>query len=86
MKETHMRNAPLKPGYNIQISVEGKYIVEVDVGSERSDQMTLLPFLKRLETFYKQKRFKDIMADAGYESKGNYQNLQKNKYQTYIKL
>jgi len=85
MKEDHMRNSQLKPGYNIQIGVEGEYIVGVDVSSERSDQMTLVPFLKRLEELYKEKRFKDIVADAGYESEENYQYLKENKYQTYIK-
>ena len=27
MKENHMRNSQLKPGYNMQIGVEGEYIV-----------------------------------------------------------
>lgn len=85
MKEDHMQNAQLKPGYNIQIGVEGEYIVGVDVSSERSDQMTLVPFLKRLEELYKGKRFKDIVADAGYEGEENYQYLKENRYQTYIK-
>lgn len=31
MKEDHMRNSQLKPGYNIQIGVEGEYIVGIDV-------------------------------------------------------
>ena len=85
MKEDHMRNSQLKPGYNIQIGVEGEYIVGVDVSSERSDQMTLVPFLKRLEELYKEKRFKDIVADAGYEGEENYRYLKENRYQTYIK-
>lgn len=38
MKEDHMQNSQLKPGYNIQIGVEGEYIVGVDISSERSDQ------------------------------------------------
>jgi transposase len=37
MKEDHMRNAQLKPGYNVQLAVEGEYIVGVDITSERSD-------------------------------------------------
>lgn len=85
MKEDHMQNAQLKPGYNIQIGVEGEYIVGVDVSNERSDQMTLVPFLKRLEELYKEKRFKDIVADAGYEGEENYRYLKENGYQTYIK-
>lgn len=40
MKEDHMKNGQLKPRYNIQIGVEGEFIVGVDVSSERSDQLT----------------------------------------------
>ena len=36
MKEDHMRNAQLKPGYNAQIAVEGEYIVGSYISSERS--------------------------------------------------
>ena len=35
MKEDHMRNSQLKPGYNMQIGVEGEYIVGIDISSER---------------------------------------------------
>ena len=49
MKEDHMKNGQLKPGYNIQIGVEGEYIVGVDVSSERADQLTFIPFLNKLE-------------------------------------
>ena len=48
MKEDHMRNGQLKPGYNIQAAVEGEYIVGIDVSSERSDVNTLIPFLSKL--------------------------------------
>lgn len=43
-----MRNAQLKPGYNIQFGVEGEYITGVSVASERSDQLTLIPFMENL--------------------------------------
>ena len=48
MKEDHMRNAQLKPGYNIQFGIEGEYITGVSVSSERSDQLTLVPFMENL--------------------------------------
>ena len=84
MKEDHMRNAQLKPGYNIQIGVEGEYIVGVDIFNERSDQLTLIPFLKNLESkLYK--KYKNIVADAGYESEENYVYLLENKYSSFIK-
>lgn len=49
MKEDHMRNAQLKPGYNIQIGVESEYITGMDVYSDRSDVVTLIPFLEKMQ-------------------------------------
>lgn len=31
MKDDHMRNAQLKPGYNVQIGVDSEYIVAADI-------------------------------------------------------
>jgi transposase len=84
MKEDHMRNSQLKPGYNIQIGVEGEYIVGVDISSERSDPLTLIPFVERMTQSYPEK-FKNIIADAGYESEENYQYLREHEYEAYIK-
>lgn len=44
LKENHMKNGQLKPAYNIQIGVEAEYIIGVDVSSERSDQLTFIPY------------------------------------------
>ena len=44
MKEDHMRNAQLKPSYNVQLGVEGEYITGILVSSERSDQLTHITF------------------------------------------
>ena len=60
MKEDHMKNGQLKPGYNIQIGVEGEYIVDVDVSSERADQLTFIPFLNKLENDLPEKFKNDI--------------------------
>lgn len=84
MKEDHMQNGQLKPGYNIQIGVEGEYIVGVDVSSERSDQLTLIPFLDRLESNIGFK-YNSVTADAGYESGENYTYLENNNQTAYIK-
>ena len=84
MKEDHMKNGQLKPGYNIQIGVEGEYIVGVDVSSERSDQLTLIPFLDKLEKDLP-KKFENVIADAGYESEENYMYLSKHNQKSYIK-
>lgn len=84
MKEDHMKNGQLKPGYNIQIGVEGEYIVGVDVSSERSDQLTLIPFLDKLKSNLST-QYKSVTADAGYESEENYLYLENNNYEAYIK-
>lgn len=69
-----MRNAQLKPGCNVQIDVEGEYIVGLDISSERSDQLTLIPFLEKLGESLPAK-YKNVIADTGYKSKENYVHL-----------
>lgn len=49
MKDDHMRNAQLKPGYNLQLAVSGEYIVGVDISSYRNDNGTLIGFMNKLE-------------------------------------
>lgn len=84
MKDDHMRNAQLKPGYNIQIGVEGGYIAGIDLSSERSDSLTLIPFLEKLQKNFRE-RFKNIIADAGYESEENYLYLEQHGQTACIK-
>lgn len=84
MKDDPMKNGQLKPGYNIQIAVEGEYIVGIDVSSERSDQLTLIPFLNKLGESLPAK-YENIITDSGYESEENYIHLEKNKQVSYIK-
>lgn len=71
MKEDHMKNGQLKPGYNIQVAAESEYIVGVDISAERNDVNMLIPFLKRLKSNYG-RNFNNLVADAGYESEENY--------------
>ena len=60
------------------------YVVGIDINSERNDQMTLIPFLDKLQTNYPH-RFRNIVADAGYESEENYVYLSSQNYTSYIK-
>ena len=48
MKEDHMRNGQLKPGYNVQIAVNIEYITGIEAFYERNAVRTLRPFLRRL--------------------------------------
>ena len=83
MKEDHMKNGQLKAGYNVQIGVDSEYIVNMGIFSERSDQLTLIPFLE--DTKEKIGKYKEIVADAGYESEENYVYLNKQQQDSYIK-
>ena len=84
MKEDHMRNGQLKPGYNIQIGVEGEYIVGVGAFSNRTDVQTLIPFLERIKK-NSGRVYERVIADAGYESRENYMYLEENGQESYIK-
>ena len=83
MKEDHMRNSQLKPGYNVQFGVEGEYITGVVVSSERSDQLTLIPLLEEMQCHGME--YKDVTADAGYESEENYCWFESAQKPCYIK-
>jgi len=84
MKDDHMKNAQLKPGYNVQIGVEGEYITGVGVFQDRSDTSTLIPFLKDMESNLKLS-YRNVVADSGYESEENYQYLEEKGQTYYIK-
>ena len=81
MKDDHMRNAQLKPGYNVQLGVEGEYITGVLVSS---DQPTLIPLLEKMEA-HLGTEYMDVTADAGYESEENYTYFENKSTECYIK-
>ena len=84
MKDDHMRNAKLKPGYNVQIAVDSEYIVATDIFQDRNDVWTLVPFLKRMEEKLGF-RYPSVTADSGYESEEGYSYLREQKQKPYIK-
>ena len=67
MKDDHMRNGQLKPGYNVQFAVNSGFITGIGVFSNRTDFGTLIPFLTYL--WHKHgKSYRNVVADSGYES------------------
>lgn len=84
MKEDHMLNGQLKPGYNVQIGVNSEYIIGVSLFPNPTDVNTLIPFLERLKRNLG-KKILNIVADAGYESEENYIYLKENEQTVYIK-
>lgn len=84
LKEDAMGNGQLKPAYNLQHGVDSEYITWLMVGPQPTDTTTLIPFLKDAEEHLKFK-YKNITADAGYESEENYLFLEANRQVAYIK-
>ena len=84
MKEDHMKNGQLKPGYNLQIGVEAEYITGMGVFSDRNDIATLIPMLKDMEE-KSGHRYQNVTADSGYESEEGYLFLESNGQTAYIK-
>lgn len=84
MKDDHMKNGQLKPGYNLQLGVEGEYIVGASICAERSDELALRGFLERMDASLGE-RHAVVVADAGYESEENYKHLEERGQTAYIK-
>lgn len=84
MKDDHMKNGQLKPGYNLQLGIEAEYIVGVDVSSDLNDTHALPLLLERMEEKGRIKH-QDITTDAGYESEETYAKVKARGQVAYIK-
>ena len=84
MKEDHMKNGQLKPGYNLQISTENQFITNYAFYHNPGDTLTLISFL--LYGRMKYHRFmKEVCADAGYGSEENYEFMERFGINAYVK-
>ena len=68
MKEDHMRNGQLKPGYNVNVATSEEFIIGNYISADRNDVHTLIPFMGYLSRY----NIRNIVADSGYESEENY--------------
>jgi len=84
LKEDAMLNGQLKPAYNLQHGVDAQYITWLDISSNPGDALTLVPFLKDMESHLDFK-YREVVADAGYESEEAYVFLEKNGQESYLK-
>ncbi len=84
MKEDHMKNGQLKPAYNVQIATQNQFITNLGIYRRAGDTATLLSFLKDFKDSY-HKQAKTVVADAGYGSEENYQWMEDNNIEAYVK-
>lgn len=84
MKEDHMRNGQLKPGYNVQISTHNQYIASYSIHQNATDTRTLIAHIQQHIKAFRRKP-NTITADAGYGSEQNYQWLEDKRITAYVK-
>jgi transposase len=84
MKEDHMKNGQLKPGYNLQISTHNQFIVHYSLHPNPNDTRTLPEHIKTFKENYC-KLPEELVADAGYGSQENYTLLNNEGVGAYIK-
>lgn len=84
MKEDHMQNGQLKPGYNVQISTNNQLIGNYSIHQSPSDTTTLHDHLLSFEKLYGFMP-EELTADAGYGSQENYEFLENNGIEGYVK-
>lgn len=84
MKEDHMLNGQLKPGYNWQISTENQYILGYTIHQTTNDTTTLQSHMESLKENLG-KMPDTLVADAGYGSEENYEYLENNSVEAFVK-
>jgi len=84
MKEDHMLNGQLKPGYNWQISTENQYILGYTIHQTANDTTTLQSHMESLKENLG-KMPDTLVADAGYGSEENYEYLKNNNVEAFVK-
>jgi len=84
MKEDHMKNGQLKPGYNIQMGTENQFVVGFSVHQRAGDTSCLKPHLERLQETLGEYP-ETIIADAGYGSEENYAYLEARQIPAFVK-
>ena len=84
MKEDAMNNGQTKPGYNIQISTENQFITHYSTSWRPTDWGT---FINHMDSFNERygRHSKEVVADSGYGSEENYEYLDINEIDGYVK-
>jgi len=84
MKEDHFGTGLLKPAYNTQISTNNQIITHFSIHQNPGDTTTLIEHMTGFKECY---GFfpGEITADAGYGSEENYEFLEQNNVDAYVK-
>ena len=83
MKDDHMNNGQLKPGYNVQIGTNNQFVLNYSIHSNPADVRTFISHVENMVTRGLVLP-KIIVADAGYASEENYEFCENNGYNALI--
>lgn len=84
MKEDHLQKGQPKPAYNAQISTNNQIITNYSIHQNPTDTKTLKTHLDEFKKDFGMLP-KELTADAGYGSEENYEYLEKNEVDAYVK-
>ena len=84
MKEDAMNNGQTKPGYNLQIATENQFITNFALFPNPTDTLTYIPFMESFRERYGHFASTEV-ADSGYGSEENYEFIDKNEADAYVK-
>jgi transposase len=84
LKDDHMQNGQLKPAYNVQTGTANQFYIHFDFFSNPTDFLTFIPFNNGFKERYKKMPKKEV-TDSGYGSEENYEFLQSNEIEAYVK-
>ena len=83
-----MKDERLLPGYNVQHTTAGQYIVNYTVEQNPSDSVTLVPHLDKMDERFEGLQLpeeQNLGGDAGYGSEENYFELERRRITAYVK-
>ena len=79
-----MRNGRTKPGYNLRIATENRFITGFSLFPNPTDTLTMIPFLKSFAGRYGHPARTEV-ADSGYGSEENCRFMEENTMEAYVK-
>ncbi|MDE3839062.1 hypothetical protein C0966_06715 [Bacillus methanolicus] len=71
MKEDHMKNGQIKPGYNVQMGTENQFSLFYTIYQRPTDTRCFVPNMEKLASASLPMP-KTVISDAGYGSEENY--------------
>lgn len=84
MKEDHMKNGQLKPAYNWQMSTSDQIVLNYSLHQTTTDTVVFKEHLDEFNSLYNDIP-EVVTTDAGYGSEENYEYLQNNRIDAFVK-